>query len=377
LSFDVESEVSVFDAVANSLVLILVTVSLVLLNGVFVAAEFAIVRVRRTRLEELAGQGIPAARSAVVLVDHVSEYLAVTQVAVTAISLGVGWLGEDAFARLFLMLIPVKGGPNVFLHAAAVASAFLLITVLHVVLGELVPKNLAIGKAEHLLLFLARPLQCLHVFLRPILYLLHWLSTAVLRLLGHRDAPQPPLTEEELKLVLAQSHQGGVVSAGEAQIIVRAFEFADKDAEEIMIPAEDVDYISLARPFLKNLEVARNRLHARLPLCRDGLDSVFGTISMKDAWPLFTSVESNAAFEQVARPLIKVRVDSTQEDILRLLQNGRGQMGVVRDFSDSKTLGVVTLEDVLESLVGDVREAKSSGIRYPTNDRPPTLGGPK
>jgi len=366
-----------FDAVANSLLLILVTISLVLLNGVFVAAEFAIVRVRRTRLEELAGQGIAAARNAILLVDHVSEYLVVTQVAVTTISLGVGWLGENAFARLFLVLLPVDGVPNAFLHAAAVVSAFLLITGMHVVLGELVPKNLAIGKAEHLLLFLARPLQILNVLLRPGLHLLHLLSSAILRLLRHEDASQPPLTEGELKLVLAQSHQDGVISAGEAQIIVRAFEFADTWAEEIMIPAEDVDYISLARPFPQNLEVVRNRMHARLPLCREGLDSVFGTISMKDAWPLFASEESNAAFQQVARPLIKVRVDSTQEDIMRLLQEGRGQMGIVRDPSDSKTLGIVTLEDVLESLVGDVREAKSSGMRRPTNDRLPPVSGPR
>ena len=127
-----------------------------------------------------------------------------------------------------------------------------------------------------------------------------------------------------------------------------------------MIPAEDVDYISGARPFLQNLEVARIHMHARLPLCRDGLDSVCGTVSMKDAWPLFAAAESNAAFEQVARPLIKVRADSTQDDIMKLFQEGRTQMGVVRDFSDSTTLGIVTLEDVLESLVGDVREAKSS-----------------
>ncbi|MDB5388577.1 MAG: hypothetical protein JWM11_4223 [Planctomycetaceae bacterium] len=359
-----------FDAVANSFLLILVTVLLVLLNGVFVAAEFAIICVRRTRLEELAGKGIPAARNAIALADHVSEYLVVTQVAVTAISLGVGWLGEDAFVRPFLFLFSVDGVPSPFLHAAAVASAFLLITVMHVVVGELVPKNLAIGKAEYLLLFLARPLQILHFVLRPVLRLLHLFSATILRLLGHRDASQAPLTEEELKLVLAQSHQGGIISAGEARIIVKAFEFADIWAEEIMIPAEDVDYISLARPFTQNLEVVRNHRHARLPLCRDGLDSVFSTISMKDAWPLIAAEASNAAFQQVARPLVKVRIDSTQDDILRLLQEGRSQLGIVRDAADSKTLGIVSLEDVLESLLGNVREANSSDLRNTTIKRP-------
>ena len=338
--------------------LIVAALALVLANGVFVAAEFAIVRVRRTRLEELAGQGIEAAKNAIVLVDHVSEYLAVTQIGITAASLGVGWFGEDAFAHLFIWLLPDHLIPSAVLHVAAAIVAFLFITMIQVVVGELVPKNLAIRKAERLLLFLVRPLQILHIALRPFHWLFETLSSWILRCMGHGEISHPPLTEDELKLVLMDSHEEGIISAGEAKIIIRAFEYADKQAEEIMIPAERVDFISLARTFEQNLATARKNTHARFPLCRHGLDTVVGVISIKDVWPLLLREKSNAAFERVCRPLIKIPLDIAQDNILRLFQEGRGHMGIVRDLADEKTLGIVTLEDVLESLVGDVREAR-------------------
>jgi CBS domain containing-hemolysin-like protein len=168
------------------------------------------------------------------------------------------------------------------------------------------------------------------------------------------------MSEEELKLMLAESHKGGVVSDGEAEIIIRAFEFADTQCEEIMIPASDVSYISLARTLEQNLEAAQKHMHARLPVCRGGLDSIIGTVSMKDVWPLLEHDRSNNVFERACRPPITLPLDFSQEDILKAFQKGRGQIGIVRDCSDTKTLGIVTLEDVLESLIGDVREVKSA-----------------
>ena len=335
---------------------ILAALILVLVNGVFVAAEFAIVRVRRTRLEELVGQGSEAAKRAILLVDHVGEYLAVTQLGITAASLGVGWLGEDAFARLFVLLLPGNRVPGVTLHMASTIVAFLFITAIHLVFGELVPKNLALRRAEQLLLFLARPLEMLYFALRPAIRLCEKLSSWILRCMGHGTISQSPLTEEELKLVLMDSHEDGIITRGEANIIVRAFEFADKQAEAIMIPAERVDFISLSRSLQENLDVARKHMHARLPLCRTGLDSVVGIVSMKDVWPLLQREESNVAFERASRRQIRIPVDLPQDGILTLFQDGHCQMGIVRDRSDTKTLGVVTLEDVLESLIGDMRE---------------------
>lgn len=349
------------DVVLRLLLSIAATLALVVVNGVFVAAEFAIVRVRRTRLEELAGEGKEAAKDAIRVVDAVTEYLAVTQIGITVASLGVGWFGESSFARLFILLVPGGRVPGVVLHLAAATAAFLLITTMLVVAGELVPKTLAVRRAEDLLLVLARPLQILHGLLRPLHRLFDMLSSWILWALGHDEAPKVPLTEEELKLVLMDSHEEGVLTAGEARIMMRAFEFADKDAEEILIAPEHVDFISLSRTFEENLAVLRRHMHARVPVCRAGLDSVVGVIGMRDAWPHLLREKSNAVFERAARPPIKVPVDLPQDDILRLLQEGHGHMGIVRDRGDQKTLGIVTLEDVLESLVGDVREASHGG----------------
>lgn len=352
-----------FDAVVISFLLILATFLLVLLNGVFVAAEFAIARVRRTRLEELAGEGAESAKSAIVVVDGINDYLALTQIGITVASLAVGCLAEVAVVQILSLIFGAGNQDSGLLHAGGVTVAFLAVTVLQLLLGEQVPKLLAVRNAEHYLLVLARPLRIVHFVFRPFLRVLERSSTWILHRMGHGVATHTPVTEDELKLILAESHKGGIVSAGEAEIIVRAFEFADKQSEEIMIPAEHVSYISLERTLEQNLNAAQEHMHARLPVCRSGLDSVVGIVSMKDVWPLVERERSNLAFEQACRPPIIIPLDFSQEDILKAFQKNRGQMGIVRDLAGVKTLGIVTLEDVLESLVGDVREAKSLGIR--------------
>jgi CBS domain containing-hemolysin-like protein len=351
-----------FESGLTSLLLVLAALALIFMNAVWVTAEFAIVRVRRTRLEELAGQGVEAAKSAIVVVDGISDYLALTQIGVTVASLAVGWLADDAVAQLLRLVYPASEQFSGLSHLVGIAAAFCVVTVLHIVLGEQVPKLLAIRNAERYLLALARPLRVAHFILKPFLRVLERTSTWILRRMGHGVATQAPLTEDELKLILADSQKGGIVSAGEAEIIVRAFEFADTCAEEIMIPAERVSYISLERTPKQNLGTAREHMHARLPLCHSGLDSVIGTVSMKDVWPLFEQEPSNAAFERACRRPIVVLPDFSQEDVLRALRDARGQIGIVRDRADSKTLGIVTLEDVLESLLGDVREAKPAKV---------------
>lgn len=342
-------------------VAIAAVLALVVLNGVLVAAEFAIVRVRRTRLEELAGQGKEQASQAIILVDRVSDYLTTIQVGITAASLGTGWLGEVAFARLFTWLLPPGASPSrALIHGVATSLAFGLVTLLHVVIGEIVPKNLAITNADRFLMALAGPLQLFHRAIQPASRIFMGAAAWIQRCLGHKNALPPPLSAEELKLVLINSHEDGVLTEGEATIILGAFEFADKCAEEIMVVAERVDYISMSRSFDQNMDVARKNMHARLPLCETDIHSVRGIVSMKDLW-LFPVEESNAAFERVSRPLTKIPYDMSEEDILRRFKEDKAQIGVVRDAADQKTLGIVTLEDVLECLVGDVREARISG----------------
>jgi CBS domain containing-hemolysin-like protein len=270
----------------------------------------------------------------------------------------VGWLGESSFALLFRSALPSGPGATVAAHVASTAAAFALITSIHVVVGELVPKNLAITHAERLLLLLATPLEVIHRLFRPARRLLAASSAALLRCFGQgRQGAPRALSEDELKIILEDSHDEGVVTDAEARIIARAFEFADKRAAEIMVPAEDVHYLSLARSFEENLALVRRGAHVRYPLCSGDLDSVVGVVSIKDAWSLLGAA-SNAVWEQSARLAVRVPFDLPRDAILLRLQQGRSQLAVVRDADDRRTLGIVTLEDVIESLVGDVREPK-------------------
>ena len=347
----------------NPIVLVVATLGLILLNAIFVAAEFAIVRVRRTRLEELAGQGVEAAKSAIVVVDSISDYLALTQIGVTIASLAVGWLAEETVMQLLRVVHSGDGTAGGALHAAATVVAFVFVTTLHVVFGEQVPKLLAVRSAEHYLMALAGPLHLVHFLLKPVLRVLERLSSGVLRCMGHGVATNAPLSEDELKLILADSHRGGIITDGEAEIIIHAFDFADRQAEAVMIPAERVTYLSLAQSLEHNLAVASEHAHARLPLCHDGLDSVIGTVSVKDVWPLLEQQRSNAVFEQVRRAPVFIAIDASQEDILMALRRAHAHIGIVRDRANLRTVGIVTLEDVLESLLGDVREGKLAWAR--------------
>lgn len=333
---------------------------LVTVNACFVAAEFAIVRVRRTRLTELADHGVAAAKHSIACVDEMAALLSTTQIGVTMASLGVGWIAESSYDRVFSHLLPGDWGP-MWAHALGTALAFALVTFTHVLLGETVPKNLAIERAEQLMLAVARPLLAVHRVLAPVRVVMVGAADRLLRIFtGDRPTPSP-ISEKELQLIMADSHAEGVITRGEAQIIARAFEFSDRRARDVMIGADRVDYFSLEREVDENLALAKRSRRARLPLCRAGLDTAFAVVSMKDAWPLLLEQPSNLTFAEVARPLPQVREDATQDEVLALLQVHRTQLALVRGMDDRTAVGIVTLEDVLESLHGDVREAPLGG----------------
>ncbi|MGE0527714.1 MAG: hemolysin family protein, partial [Bdellovibrionales bacterium] len=234
---------------------------LVLLNGFFVAAEFAIVKVRRTRLQELAGQGVSAARISILCVDQLDEYLSATQLGITIVSLGLGWIGEEAFFNLFKLFVPhTEWLGETTHHAIATGVSFFVITLLHVVLGELVPKSMAIQQAEKITLVISRPLRLFYKIAKPLINAFTFLANFVLKLLGYHGLEEEPLSEEELKIMMKESHEEGVISESEAQIINRAFEFSDKRVADIMIPRERVQFLSMKRSVEENLAVTRKRM---------------------------------------------------------------------------------------------------------------------
>jgi CBS domain containing-hemolysin-like protein len=330
---------------------------LVALNGFFVAAEFAIVKVRRTRLQELAGKNVKTARISLLMVDQLDEYLSATQLGITIVSLALGWIGEPAFADLLVELFPtvfsVDGNGK---HVVATVLAFFIITGLHVVLGELVPKSMAIQNAEKITLAVSKPLRMFYRTSYPLIWGFTVVANFILRMIGYHGLEEEPLTEQELKMVMRESKEEGVITENEAQIISRAFEFSDKRARDIMVPNDKVDYISLSRPFEQNMAVIMKNMHTRFPLCENDFDSVVGLVHMKDLWPHLLTSFSNEAFQKTARPILIAEPTVRQDRLMRTFQTRRAHMAIVRDPQTKRSLGIVTMEDVLEELVGDIRD---------------------
>jgi CBS domain containing-hemolysin-like protein len=326
-------------------VLLGIALVLVLLNAAFVAAEFALVKVRRTRLEELAEAGNKNARIALKCSNNPALTLSSTQLGVTLASLGLGWVGEEAFSRLFAQ--------NPLGHVGATLLSFLSITVMHVVLGELVPKSVAIQDAERLALLLARPLRIFYAFSRPIVVLFNQIAAFVLGIIGYDKVEEDPLTEQELKLIMKDSREDGVISTGEALIIARAFEFADKKAIDIMVPRERVEFISTARSVEQNLEIITGRQHTRFPFCDGDFDQVVGIVRSKDVWPELLKELSNEHFRSRCADPIFVTQNMRQDHLMQLFQMRGAHQAVVRDTC-GRNIGIVTLEDILKQLVGFV-----------------------
>jgi CBS domain containing-hemolysin-like protein len=335
-----------------TLLFISLALILILLNAFFVAAEFSIVKVRRTRLEELSGQGVRTAKTAILLVDQLDEYLSATQLGITLVSLALGWIGEASFYNLFVIVWPTRIGSEGFFHVLAAGVSFFLITMLHVVLGELVPKSMAIQRAEVITLKIALPLQIFYRASKPLIHAFSSIANWVLRLIGYGESEESPFTEEELKIVMQDSKDEGVISDSEAQIINRAFSFSDKRAIDIMIPASQTQFISLSRDFEHNKAIIMSKMHTRFPVCRSDMDDVVGILNMKDI--RFVNEESNDIFTKEMRRVMYVYPDMKQDRLMKLFSEKRIHIAVVKDSKSEINMGIVTLEDVLEQLVGKI-----------------------
>lgn len=330
---------------------------LVALNGFFVAAEFAVVKVRRTRLKELEGKGIKQARISIMCVDDLDETLSATQLGITLVSLGLGWIGEESFYNALVLLFPgLAGEYAAHFHTVALVISFSTITLLHVVIGELVPKGMAIQRAEQITLVIARPLRMYYRAARPLIRTFTALANFILRLLGFVGEEDSSLSEEELKMVLKDSHDEGVISDSEAQIINRAFEFSDKLTGDIMLPAEKVQCLDMDMDLDDNLDVTRQHMHTRFPLVRGGFQNILGVVHMKEALFKLRDTNDNSVFLNTSRPMLFVTPGMRQDKLMKILNERRSHLAVVQDPVTKENLGIVTLKDILEHLVGKIRD---------------------
>ena len=327
---------------------------LVLLNGFFVAAEFALVKVRPTQIEPYVQQGLRRARMARHMVRHLDAYLSATQLGITLASLALGWIGEPAFAWIIEPAVrPFAGDNPQILHSVAATAAFLVIMILHIVLGELAPKSFAIRKAEPTTLWVALPLFVFYKATYPVIWLLNHTANYLLRVIGIAPASEGELAhdEEELRLLLASSH-GSNVSKQKREWLDNIFELSHRVARQIMIPRQDVVYLSTTRSVNENLRIARRSGHTRFPLCEGDLDHVIGLIHIKD---IFRRDRPISNLREVAREIAMVPESLELDRLLKRMRTERFHLAAVLDEYGGVS-GVVTFEDVIEEIVGTIED---------------------
>ncbi len=337
---------------------LILAIFLVLLNAFFVTAEFAIVKVRATRIEERFRAGVRGAAATQTILRNLDAYLSVTQLGITLASLGLGWVGEPAFATLISPLFAALGvwSPAV-VHSIAATLAFGVITFLHIVLGELAPKYLAIQRPEAVALFVSVPLLAFRRMLYPALWLLNSSSTALLRILGIDRAPTSELvhSEEELRLLLAESHRTGALSSSKRKLLENVFDYTHRSAKHIMVPRAEIVYLTLRKSLAENLDIIRNNQHTRYPLCETDIDHVVGMIHTKDLLQPAEGLRESRDLLRLKREILFVPETRPLELLQRDFQQRRVHMALVVDEYGS-TSGLVTLEDILEEIVGEIQD---------------------
>ena len=333
-------------------------VALVTLNGYFVAAEFALVSVRWTRIEELVGKGRFGARAVKQALEHLDDAIAAAQLDITFASLALGWVGEPALAHLLSPLfrhLPRVWGVALS-HFSALALAYLILTYLHVVLGEQAPKALALRRAEDVALFVTGPLLAFGRATRPFIRVIAGSSRWIVNLLRlPRQSPEKEVHSlQELGMLVEESEETGLIPTDQARYLRNVFRLSDRKVRDIMVPRERVVTLSLHASEQEVLDTARETAHTRLPVWEDELDNIVGIVNTKDLFHLF-SLKGIVILMDAMYPALFVDPDQPVGKLLTAFKRSRRQMAVVRDHP-GKFLGIVTLEDILEEIVGEIED---------------------
>ncbi|MFN0074152.1 MAG: hemolysin family protein [Chloroflexota bacterium] len=340
-------------------------IGLVLANGFFVATEFAIVAVRRSRLDQLAAEGSSVARLAREIVGHLDAYIAACQLGITMTSLALGWIGEPALAGVIEPPVEALVGtfaPTVA-HAVSTGIAFAMITSLHIVIGELAPKGLALQRTEETTLAIARPIHLFYILLRWPITALNNVGNGVLRIFGMEPASGHEMVHkvEELRLLVMSSKDAGEVEASEARIAARAFTFADLTAEELMTPRTEIEAIAVDASPAELQERITSTRHTRLPVYEGSLDRIVGVIFARDVLHALVARLPVLPVRQLMQSPVIVFASWPADRILEQMRTTSHRMAVVQD-EYSGTAGIITFEDLVEALVGPIaEETENSG----------------
>ncbi len=332
-------------------------VALLLANGLFVAVEFALVASRREKLELLAAEGRRSAQVGLDSTRELSLQLAGAQLGITMASLGLGYVGEPSVAHILESALEPFGLPEGLLHPLAFAIALTVVVFLHLVIGEMVPKNIAIAVPERTLLLLALPNRVYVAVFGPVIRALNAMANGGVRLFGIQ--PKGELvsahTAEELAAMLSASREEGLLEAFEHDLLAGALDFGDRPVSTVMVPRERIVTVSMRHTIADVERIVNEQGHSRLPVLGRGLDDVLGFLHVKDLLELPPDAQHRPVPLRRLRRMLVVEEDRSLEDVLVRMQRVRLHLALVVDGA-RRTVGMVTLEDVLEALVGEIRD---------------------
>lgn len=338
--------------------LIMVAV-LIAFSGFFVASEFAVVKVRSSRIEQLIDEGNSKAVSAKKIIDNLDEYLSACQLGITITSLGLGWLGEPTVERILHPLFEKLHLTTTISSFLSFIIAFSFITFIHVVIGELAPKTLAIQKAEAVTLNTAKPLMIFYKVMFPFIWVLNTSARTFTRMFGLGTASEHEIahSEEELRLILSESFESGEINQTEYDYVNNIFEFDNRLAKEIMVPRTEIVALDKNQTIKDVLEILHEEKFTRYPVIDGDKDHVVGLLNIKEVFSDFVlrTVTEDTTIEQYTRPIIKILDSILIHDLLLKMQKERIHMAILVDEYGG-TSGLVTVEDILEEIVGEIQD---------------------
>lgn len=344
--------------VIQSALLIVLAFFLVLLNGFFVLSEFAIVKVRRSRLEELSKAGVPNAKLALKMSGELDSYLSATQLGITLSSLALGWIGEPAVAKLLeVPFAYIFGERKDLITLVSFIIAFTFITLTHVVMGELIPKSIAIAKSEKMSLGIAKPLHVFWILFYPFIKIFDKLAAFFLRKMGieHACEHESAHSEEELKFIAGESLKGGYIDSVEEEIIKNAVDFSDTIAKEVMTPRQDMVCLDAEDSYEENIQVIKNTRHTRYPYCKGDKDTILGMLHIRDILENEFSERPAHDLDKLVRDMIIVPESASIASVLAKMNRRQIHTALVIDEYGG-TSGLLTMEDIIEEIMGDIAD---------------------
>jgi CBS domain containing-hemolysin-like protein len=344
---------------------IFLTLFLVFLNGFFVAAEFAIVKVRSSQIALVAGTN--SKKAALNIIENLDGFLAATQLGITLASLGLGWVGEDVVSKIILNLMNAMNLPITpeLAHKIALPVAFAVLTVLHIVFGELAPKSLAIRYPTSTTLSVSIPLRIFYFIFKPFIALLNGLANLILKMLGIKPVSETEIhSEEELRLIIAESEEGGAIESSERELIQNVFDFDDRIVKQVMVPRIKISGINYTATLAEAIQLVLKEGYSRYPIYDKSLDEIKGIVHSKDIVQHYIN-RTNKTLLEISHPPYTVTENKPIDHLLREFQKKKVQMAVVISEYGG-TIGIVTLEDILEELVGEIQDEHDHELQIVT-----------